>query len=122
DLSDAVADLSLRGKTVKATFEVKDVKTLRYPELTHDFLHTFGVHTPEQLRELIGVVLERRLTNSQRASARQQVIEQIAATANWQLPEDLLRRQARKAIQRRIMDMQADGISEQEIAGRIRLL
>jgi trigger factor len=122
ELSDAVADPSLRGRTVQATFEVKDVKTLRYPELTHEFLHTFGVHTPEQLRELIKVVLERRLNNTQRASARQQVIEKIAATATWQLPEDLLRRQARKALQRRVMEMQSDGISEEEIAGRIRLL
>ena len=122
ELSDAVADPTLRGRTVQATFQVKDVKTLRYPELTHEFLHTFGVHTPEQLRELIKVVLERRLTNTQRASARQQVIEKIAAAATWQLPEDLLRRQARKALQRRVMEMQADGISEEEIAGRIRLM
>jgi trigger factor len=121
-LSDAVADLSLRGKTVQATFEVKDVKTLRYPELTHEFLHTFGVHSPEQLRELIGVVLERRLVNTQRASAREQVIAQIAASSTWELPEDLLRRQARKALQRRIMEMQSDGIAEEEISGRIRML
>ena len=121
-LSDAVADPALRGKTVKATFEIKDVKMLRYPELTHEFLHTFGVHTPEQLRELVGVVLERRLTNSQRQMARDQVIAQIAAAATWQLPEDLLRRQARKALQRRVMEMQADGISEEEINGRVRML
>src|SRR5262249_35680232 len=103
-------------------FEVKDVKTLRYPELTHEFLHTFGVHSPEQLRELLGVVLQRRLTNTQRTSAREQVISQIAAAATWELPEDLLRRQARKAMQRRIMDMQADGIKEEEINQRIRLM
>jgi trigger factor len=95
---------------------------LRNPELTHEFLHTFGVHTPEQLRELIGVVLERRLINQQRQSAREQVIAQIAATAAWQLPEDLLRRQARKALQRRIMEMQSDGIAEEEINARIRML
>src|SRR5205085_9309971 len=47
-LSSNVADSSLRGKTVQATMDVKDVKTLRLPELTHEFLHTFGVHSPEQ--------------------------------------------------------------------------
>ena len=45
ELSTAVADADLRGKTVKATFDIKDVKTLRLPELTHEFLHTFGVHS-----------------------------------------------------------------------------
>jgi trigger factor len=74
------------------------------------------------LRELVGVVLERRLMNTQRQSAREQVIAQIAAASTWQLPEDLLRRQARKALQRRVMEMQSDGISEDEINGRIRMM
>src|SRR5262245_16055863 len=65
-LSTNVADESIRGKTVQATFHIKDVKTLRMPELTHEFLHHFGVHTPEQLRELIRVVLNRRLEYLQR--------------------------------------------------------
>jgi trigger factor len=121
-LSSAVADASLRGKQVQATFDVKDVKTLRLPELTHEFLHTFGVHTPEQLRELLAVVLKRRLEYQQRQSAREQVLQQIAAAGSWQLPEDLLLRQARKAMARRVMEMRADGISEQEIVTRQRVM
>jgi trigger factor len=121
-LSDAVADPTLRGRSVQATFEVKDVKALRLPELTHEFLHNFGVHSPEQLRELIGVLLNRRLEYQQRQSAREQVVNQIASASSWQLPQDLLIRQARKALARRVMEMRADGISEQEIAARERLL
>src|SRR5262249_59668335 len=103
-LPSATADPNLRGKTVKSVLTVKDVKTVVLPELTHEFLHNFGVHTPEQLRELIHVVLQRRLEYQQRQSARRQVIEHIAAAASWELPPDLLRRQAHKAIARRIMD------------------
>lgn len=121
-LSSAVADASLRGKTVQATFDVKDVKTLRLPEMTHEFLHNFGVHTPEQLRELLGVVLRRRLEYQQRQSAREQVLQEIAAAGSWQLPEDLLMRQARKAMARRVMEMRSDGISEEEIVARQRIL
>jgi trigger factor len=121
-LSSAVADPSLRGKKVQATFQVKDVKTQRLPELTHEFLHHFGVHSPEQFRELIQVVLKRRLEYQQRQSAREQVLEQINAAATWDLPEDLLRRQAHKAMARKVMEMRADGISDEEIAGRRRLL
>ncbi len=90
--------------------------------MSHSFLHTFGVHTPEQFHELIRVYLQRRLEYQQRQAAREQVLEQIAAAATWELPEDLLRRQARKAMNRRIMEMQADGISEEEIAARTRLM
>jgi trigger factor len=121
-LSSSVADANLRGKAVQATFDIKDVKTLRMPELTHEFLHNFGVHNPEQLRELLGVVLQRRLEYQQRQSAREQILQQIAATSTWQLPEDLLVRQARKAMARRVMEMRADGIPEPEINARQRVL
>jgi trigger factor len=121
-LSQNSADAGLRGKTVQAAFAIKDVKTLRLPELTHEFCHNFGVHSAEQLRELIRVSLDRRLEYMQRQSARQQIMEQIAATAQWQLPEDLLRRQARRALARRAVEMQSEGMSEEEVRGRLRLL
>jgi trigger factor len=121
-LAQSVADPSLAGKTVQATFEVKDVKTLRLPELTHEFLHTFGVHTPDQFHELIRVLLQKRLEYQQRQAAREQVLQHINAASSWELPEDLLRRQARKAMARRVMEMQADGISEEEINSRTRLM
>ncbi len=107
---------------MQAILDIKDVKTVRLPELTHEFLHHFGVHTPEQLRELVGVALKRRLEYEQRRSAREQVLQQIQAGATWELPEDLLRRQARKALARRVMEMRADGIAEEEINARLRLL
>ena len=62
--------------------------------------------TPEQFDELVRVRLERRLEYTQRQAARQQVLEQLAGDANWDLPQDLLRRQARKTLHRRVMEMQ----------------
>jgi trigger factor len=121
-MSSHVSDVLLQGKTVQATFDIKDVKTLRLPELTHDFLHLFGVHTPEQFHELIRVVLKRRLEYLQRQSARQQIMEHIGASANWDLPQDLLQRQARRAMHRRIMEMRSEGLSENEINSRLRML
>ncbi len=121
-LSSAVADPSLRGQKVKATLTIKDVKTVILPELTHEFLHNFGVHSPEQLHELIQVLLQRRLEHQQRQAARQQVMELITAATQWELPPDLLRRQAHRAMARKIMEMRADGISDEEIQARRRLL
>jgi trigger factor len=121
-MADTAADASLRGQKVQATLEVKDVKKMRLPELTHEFLHRFGVHTPEQLRERIRVLLQRRLEYAQRQSAREQVLAQIAAATAWELPQDLLQRQARKAMARRVMEMREAGMSEEEIRGRQRLL
>jgi trigger factor len=121
-LSDKVSDESLRGKTVKSAFTVKEVKAVRLPDLTHEFLHNFGVHNKEQFEELVRMILERRLEYMQRQSARRQVMEQLAGAANWELPNDLLVRQARKALARQVMEMRANGIPEEEIRGRTRLL
>ncbi len=121
-LSDAVANPYLKGKEVQATLEVKDVKKIRLPELTHEFLHNFGVHSEEQFREQIRMLLERRLQYEQRQSAREQVLKHIAAAATWDLPNDLLIRQARKALARKVMEMQEAGMSEDEIRARQRLL
>jgi trigger factor len=76
----------------------------------------------DQLREQIRVLLRRRLEYTQRQSAREQVLGQIAAASEWELPKDLLIRQARKALNRRIMEMRDAGMTEEEIIGRQRLL
>ncbi len=121
-LSNSVAEAGLRGRTVTATFAVKEVKSVLLPELTRDYLHKFGVHTPEQFHELMRVQLQHRLEYVQRQRARAQVMEKLAGSVNWELPEELLQRQAHRAINRRIMEMRSEGISEQEILGRRRLL
>jgi trigger factor len=121
-LSEAVAEPALRSQTVKALFDIKEIKALRLPELTPAFLHEFGVQSPEHLRERIRILLDRRLEYQQRQFAREQVMQQFAAAATWQLPQDLLQRQARKALQRRVVEMQSAGMSEDEIRGQLRLL
>jgi trigger factor len=121
-VSDNVADGRLKGTVLKSTLDVKDVKTLRLPELTHEFLHTFGVHSEEELRTKIRDLLQRRLEYQQRQSAREQVIEQIDAASRWDLPQDMLMRQARRTLQRRIMEMRQAGMSDDEIRGRQRVL
>lgn len=113
----------LRGQKVQATFAVKDVKTVRQPELTRELLEeVFGVSTPESLKEFVKTVLERRLEYTQRQAARKQVLEQIAAAATWDLPQDMLRRQARKTLARKVMEMKNAGMSDEQIKGRRRML
>lgn len=121
-LTDAAADPGLRGKTVQCTMEIKDVKTVRLPDDVDQYLGEYGVDNREQLRERLRVLLDRRHEYQQRQFARQQVLELLTATQKWDLPQDVLMRQARRALSRRIMEMRSAGISEQEIRGRQRLL
>lgn len=121
-LSQDVPNESMRGAKVKADFTVKDVKTVRLPELTPDVLADFGVRTPEQFSELVRARLERYLEYVQRQAARQQVLQKLAGDAKWDLPRDLLTRQARKTMSRKVMEMRSAGMTDEQILGRRRLL
>jgi trigger factor len=121
-LSDAVANPDLRGQTVRATFSINDVKTVRLPEISAELLEQFGVNTEEQLDELLRVVLQRRLEYLQRQAARQQVINLVAEQALAELPQELLVRQARRAMQRKAVEMQSAGLAEDDIQSRLRMM
>jgi trigger factor len=122
-LSGSSADAGLAGQQVQASFAVKEVLRVQLPELTPEFLEgTLGVRSAEQLAELARVILKRRLEYTQRQEARRQVMEHFAATSQWDLPKDLLRRQAHKTLQRRVLEMRNSGMAEEEIQGRLRLL
>jgi len=121
-MTEGVAVDRLRGQTLQATLDIKDVKKLRLPEIDEEFLQRYGCKTIDQFHEQIRLVLDRRLEYHQRNSAREQVLGLITASATWELPQDLLQRQARKALARRVMEMKESGISEEEIQARQRLL
>jgi trigger factor len=121
-LSDAVAEASMRGRTVKAMFTIKEVKMLRLPELNEELLDQFGVHTVEAFREKVRVILNRRLQYQQEQSYRRQILDLIVEASKWELPRDLLMRQARRAFNRRIMEMRNAGMTDDEILARQRVL
>ena len=121
-LSEKVADQSLKGKTVKGRFTIKDIKVIRLPELTPDLLERYGVKTEGQLEELIASHLDRNLEYQQRQFARQQILKQVAEKVKWDLPRDLLVRQATRTLQRRVMEMRSAGMTEQQIEARLTVL
>jgi trigger factor len=121
-LSQDIANPALRGGKVQAAFKVLDVKVVKQPELTDEMLGYFEVASAEQLGELIRVRLDRQLEYAQRQALRSQVLEQLSATNKLELPQDLLRRQARKTMARRVMEMRSSGMSDEQIAGRQRML
>lgn len=121
-LANELTNETLRGKKVQAAFAIKDVKAVRSPELTADVLTEFGVRTPEQFNELVRTRLERYMEYTQRSVARAEVLKVLAGEQNFELPQDLLKKQIRKTLARRVMEMKSSGMTDEEIAGRRRLL
>jgi trigger factor len=110
--------VELRGEPVTIHLEIKDVKRLRLPELNQEFLDQLEVESEAGLREEIREILERQVTYEQRQATRRQVLEQITASADWDLPESLVKRQVENALHREILEMQQAGFTDEQIRAR----
>ncbi len=123
ELSQSIGGITnLAGKTVEATLTVEKIFLIKDPELTKEFLDQLGVSSIDGFHELVEVLLNRRLEHRQRQSMRQQFLASGLKALDSDLPQDLLMKQARTAMARRVMEMRSDGISEEEIRARQRLL
>ncbi|MBN1588893.1 MAG: trigger factor [Pirellulales bacterium] len=116
ELSSDAPNILLRGKKVKASFEVLEVKQLDLPELTPEFLKSIGgVESEADLRDLIKDNLDRQLEYQQHQEAREQVTAALTEAADWDLPPDLLKRQNQRELHRAVLELQRSGFSEEEI-------
>ena len=116
ELTDDAPNQALRGKKVQAIFEILEVKKLKLPELTPDFLDEMGGFESEaDLRDTIRDNLERQLEYQQHQRAREQITAALTVAADWDLPPELLRRQSERELSRAAMELRRSGFSDEEI-------
>lgn len=116
ELTDDAPNAALRGKKVKAIFEVHEVKKLELPELTPEVLQDLGDFDSEaDLRDAIRQSLQRQLSYHQQQRARQQVLAALTEAADWELPPELLRRQSTRELQRSVLELRRSGFSDDQI-------
>ncbi len=115
-LSENAPNEALRGKTISAVFEVLEVKKLELPELTASFLEDLGdFKSEEELRKTLREELQRQLEYHQQQRARQQITQALVASASWDLPPALLKRQGRRELERAVLELRRSGFSDDEI-------
>jgi trigger factor len=115
-LSENASTEALRGKTISAVFEVLEVKKLRLPELTPSFLEDLGdFKSEDDLRKALRDELQRQLEYHQQQRARQQITAALVASANWDLPPELLKRQSRRELERAVLELRRSGFSDDQI-------
>lgn len=121
-MADAVARPELSGKEIDAVFVVKEVKELDAPELNDEFLQKIGMSDMGELRDMVRNSLERRLEYAQRNATTEQVMSKLTEKADWELPQDLLKRQTERALARRLIELERAGYAEEEIHSRLNRL
>ena len=115
-VSDEAAVEALRGKDVALALELLEVKTHELPTLTPAVLEELGGFESEQaLRDAVTRQLEGQLEWHRRKQVRQQVAAALTASASWDLPPDLLRRQAQRELERAILELRRSGFDDDSI-------
>lgn len=117
-ISDEASKIEMRGEELALTLEILEVKAVKLPELDSEFLSRIEMDSADDLKEAIKDSLERQLKHEQRQSARGQVLEQITASADWDLPEKLVLNQVENALNREMLEMQQAGYTTQQIRSR----
>jgi trigger factor len=115
-ISPDAANESIRGKEVDVIVEVNDITKVELPELNRTFLDTIGGFADEnELRGAVAEELQRQLKYHQQQRVRQQITASLTASADLALPPEMLRRQARRELERAILELQASGFSQEAI-------
>jgi trigger factor len=109
-----------QGKEVAADIEVLKVEKVQPPALTPNFLHEIGGFTDEaDLRKAVREELERQHKYRSQQAVREQITRQLTAEAKWELPPGLLRRQAKRELNRMILELQSSGFSDEVIQAHV---
>jgi len=115
-VSDEAAVEDLRGKDVTVEMAILEVKKHELPELTPTILEDLGgFESEEQLRTMVQRQLEGQLEWHRRRQVRQQVAAALTASADWDLPPSLLRRQAQRELERSILELRRSGFDNDAI-------
>jgi trigger factor len=107
---------AFRGKEVDLSLEIVAIEHRKLPELTREFLDRIGgFKDEEELKTEVRNEMSRQLKYFQQKRVRQQITSQLTVTATWDLPQSLLKRQARRELERALMELQRSGFTNEQI-------
>ncbi len=111
-ISDAAADEALRGQEVEAEFEIVEIRRIAVEDLSEQQLEDLGFDAPEELREFVRGELQKQVEYVQQSRLREQIVEQLTAGADWELPPALVSRQTNRELRRTALELQRAGLGE----------
>ena len=99
-----------------AEVQIVEVLKLEGVELTKKVLEDLGdFESEEELREFIMDSLKRQADYRTQQAVRQAVTDLLAESVSFELPEDLVKRQTNRELQRRVLELRRNGFDETRI-------
>lgn len=104
-----------RGRKVDVSIEVKEIKHLRLAEINEQFLQRYNVESEAELRERIRDTLQERQEDRVRNDMSEQIYQYLLSNTRFDLPLDIVARQAGTILQRLYINLLQRGLSRQQI-------
>ena len=115
-VAEGAAEDELRGQEIDAEIHVVEVLKQENPELTPQFLEELGdFESEEELRDFVKDSLTRQADYRTQQAVRQSVVELLAGSADFQLPESLVKRQTQRELERRVLELRRSGFDDDMI-------
>jgi len=104
-----------QGRTVDIEIDIKEVKYLRPAEMDGQFLQRYHVGNEQELRDRVRDNLQAQLESQIRSDMSEQVYQHLLSNTNFDLPMDIVARQAGTILQRQYINLLARGLSREQI-------
>jgi trigger factor len=111
-VGDKHAKEEARGKEGVAGMDIKEIKRLKIPPLTDEWLKKAGWKNQDEFRSVIKENLQRRVDDQVSDGMRMQIREYLLSKTTLELPENLSAGQIQQAQNRRIVELMQMGIPE----------
>ncbi|RIK64190.1 MAG: trigger factor [Planctomycetota bacterium] len=106
----------LRGKKARIELKLNDIKRLELPPMDKEYLESQGFESEKELREYVRDEMKNRLDSEIKRGMRNQVRKYLLDHTKLDLPEGLSSRQTERAVLRKAIDLQRQGVPISEIA------
>jgi trigger factor len=105
----------VRGQSGVYEFKIHELKRLA-PMPVEEFLQRSGFDSEQDAHDYYRMLMENERDNLIARAKREQVYEYLLTNTDLALPEALSTRQTERAIQRRLIELQQQGVPESDIA------
>ena len=104
-----------RGRKVDVEIDIKEIKHLKPAEINAAFLQRYQVETEDDLRDLVRDNLQEQLESRIRNEMSDQIYQHLLQNTDFDLPLDVVARQAGSLLQRQYISLLQRGLSRQQL-------
>jgi trigger factor len=104
-----------QGRTVDIEIDIKEVKYLKPAEIDEQFLQRYHVDSEQELRDRIRDNLQAQVESQVRSDMSEQIYEYLLDNTNFDLPMDIVARQAGTILQRQYINLLSRGLSREQV-------